>query len=188
MPHCIMATAPNDTELLNQLRKRDERAYRELYRNHYNMVKHLVVQNSGAETRTQDVFQEAIIVLYENVRKPGFKLTSSIKTYLYSICRNLWLKQLRSRKKDAKLNDFEAHEPVAVEQEPDPTDRQLAIMNACLEKLGDPCRKLLTMFYYAHASMEAIANELGYTNAGNAKNQKYKCLQRLRKLALEQAA
>lgn len=183
-----MAAASSDTDLLTRLRKRDESAYRELYRNHYSMVRHLVVQNSGSDEQAQDVFQDGVIALFENAQKPDFNLTASLKTYLYSICRNLWFKKLRSRKTEAQLNDFET--PIAVEtiDEPDASERQLAVMNACLEKLGDPCRKLLTLFYYARLSMDAIADELGYTNAGNAKNQKYKCLQRLRKLALEQAA
>ena len=182
-----MAASPNDIDLLKRLRKREESAYRELYRDYFSMVRHLVVQNSGNDEQAQDVFQDGIIALFENVQKPGFKLSASLKTYLYSICRNVWFKRLRDRKPDARIKDFEQAVGVELEPTPDPTERQLAIMNACLQKLGDQCQKLLTMFYYARMSMEAIAAELGYTNAGNAKNQKYKCLQRLRKLALEQA-
>ena len=152
-----MAASPNDIDLLKRLRKREESAYRELYHDYFGMVRHLVVQNSGNDEQAQDVFQDGIIALFENVQKPGFKLSASLKTYLYSICRNLWFKKLRSRKSDAKLSDFEQPVDVAVSEEPDASDRQLAIMNACLEKLGDPCRKLLTLFYYARLSMEAIA-------------------------------
>ena len=37
-------------------------------------------------------------------------------------------------------------------------------------------------FYLADKSMDEIAKRFGYTNADNAKTQKYKCLQRLKKL------
>jgi DNA-directed RNA polymerase specialized sigma24 family protein len=36
----------------------------------------------------KDIYQDAIIVLYENTRNPKFELTCSIQTYLNSICRN----------------------------------------------------------------------------------------------------
>jgi predicted DNA-binding protein YlxM (UPF0122 family) len=41
--------------------------------------------------------------------------------------------------------------------------------------------------YYLHKkSMQEIAEKFGYTNAENAKNQKYKCLMRLKKLFFDQ--
>jgi hypothetical protein len=51
-----------------------------------------------------------------------------------------------------------------------------------LDKLGDPCSKMLKAFYFNKKSMQEICTEFGYTNADNAKTQKYKCLTRLKKL------
>jgi hypothetical protein len=48
--------------------------------------------------------------------------------------------------------------------------------------LGEPCRSLIDAFYLQKKSMTDIASFFGYTNADNAKNQKYKCLMRLKKL------
>jgi DNA-directed RNA polymerase specialized sigma subunit len=53
-----------------------------------------------------------------------------------------------------------------------------------LEELGDKCRQLLSLYYYEHRSWEEISGMLGYTTAANARNQKYKCLEQVRKKVL----
>jgi hypothetical protein len=41
---------------------------------------------------------------------------------------------------------------------------------------------LLEAYYLKKQNMQVIAASFGYTNADNAKNQKYKCLLRLKKI------
>jgi hypothetical protein len=48
--------------------------------------------------------------------------------------------------------------------------------------MGEPCKGILNAFYLENKSMTEIATHFGYTNAENAKTQKYKCLNRIRKL------
>jgi RNA polymerase sigma factor (sigma-70 family) len=172
-----------DQELLSELKLGRENAFKAIYREHFGMIRYLVVKNSGSDEDAADVFQEGLMALYEAVRKPNFQLTASLKTFLYSICRNLWLKRLRAKGRD-KLVDFE--KPIQlpeVEIDPDPTESQLRILRRCLDQIGESCRALLERYYYLNQSMEEIATQLGYSNADTAKTQKYKCLQRLKKLA-----
>jgi len=63
---------------------------------------------------------------------------------------------------------------------------ELGIMDRALNSLGEPCKSLLEAFYIEKKSMDQIALLFGYTNADNAKNQKYKCLMRLKKLFFSQ--
>jgi DNA-directed RNA polymerase specialized sigma24 family protein len=55
-------------------------------------------------------------------------------------------------------------------------------LDQALDQLGEPCRSLLKAFYHEDKNMQQIAAEFGYTNPDNAKTQKYKCLNRLRKI------
>jgi RNA polymerase sigma factor (sigma-70 family) len=173
-----------DVELLQGLQKGRKEAFTHLYRQHYPMVRYLVVHNSGTADEADDVFQDALLVLINKLRQADFQLTASLKTYLYSVSRNLWLKRLRTKGK-TKLIDFE--NPIEVQEEPAEESQEplLAQLRTCLETIGDSCRKILERFYYFKMSMEDIAIELGYTNAENVKNQKYKCILRLRKLMEE---
>ena len=61
-------------------------------------------------------------------------------------------------------------------------ENQYQAMHTALESLGEPCRSILKDFYMHSQSMEEITEKFGYTNADNAKNQKYKCLKRLKKV------
>lgn len=155
-----------------------------LYRDYFPMVLHMVVQNSGSEDEAKDVFQEAVIVLYDNIKHGNFELTSRLKTYIYSVCRRIWLKQLGS--KGRTFHDVAAYEDViAVEEDltkHEEKDLQLTMMEQALDGLGEPCRTIIRDFYISNLSMQEICDKFGYTNADNAKNQKYKCLQRLKKL------
>jgi DNA-directed RNA polymerase specialized sigma subunit len=55
-------------------------------------------------------------------------------------------------------------------------------MESALSKLGEPCKSLIEAYYFQKKNMQEIAANFGYTNADNAKTQKYKCLMRLKKL------
>lgn len=61
-------------------------------------------------------------------------------------------------------------------------EKRFEKLGSAIDMLGEPCRSLLKDFYYQDLSMTEIAEKFGYTNADNAKTQKYKCLQRLKKL------
>jgi DNA-directed RNA polymerase specialized sigma24 family protein len=65
-------------------------------------------------------------------------------------------------------------------------DAAYAIMDRALKSLGEPCKSLLEGYYLQKMDMQALAAEFGYTNSDNAKNQKYKCLMRLKKLFFAQ--
>ena len=183
------SSTPTDDALIAAIRSGDERALAHLYRLHWPMVSHFVLQNSGSEDDAQDVYQEGVMVFYEKVRDGSLELSCQIKTYLYAVCRRLWLKRLTSRSRfGVRLLDDEEHGPylntgaeedvLAAEEQ----DRRFTTMSEALAHLGEPCRSLLEGFYLLDKSMQDLTAEFGYTNADNAKNQKYKCLVRLKKL------
>jgi len=176
-----------DEALIRGIREDDRQLISTLYVKHFPMIRKLVLDNSGSEEEAKDVYQEAMIVFYENIRTKGFNLTCKIATYLYSISRNIWLKQLKRRMPQANdLNDhklitdvnrdFEKHEEKQL---------RLSKVNTALEEIGEPCSSILTYFFFNQLSMEEIAGKMGYTNASNAKNQKYKCFKRLKKIVLQ---
>ena len=65
-------------------------------------------------------------------------------------------------------------------------DQEFVMMEKAIGSLGEPCKSLIEAFYIQKRNMQDIASQFGYTNADNAKNQKYKCLMRLKKLFFAQ--
>ena len=183
-----MKTELNEQVLLEGLAQNDRIAIETLYSQHYKMVQALILNNQGTIDDARDVFQEAMIVLYEKARSGSFELNCQIKTYVYSVCRRLWLKRLQQMQKYVpEMNGMD--ELVPVEEEVESQEKRnsdFQMMEKALSSLGEPCKSLIEAFYIQKKSMTEIAGNFGYTNADNAKNQKYKCLMRLKKIFFAQ--
>ena len=151
------------------------------------MVQALVINNNGSSEDAKDIFQEAMIVLYEKVQTGSFELNCQIKTFVYSVSRRLWLKRLLQQNRVTLSDGHE--EVVSVDEEVEDHEKrnaEFSMMEKAMSGLGEPCKSLLEAFYMQKRSMVEIAATFGYTNAENAKNQKYKCLMRLKKLFFSQ--
>jgi RNA polymerase sigma factor (sigma-70 family) len=146
----------------------------------------MIVNNNGSEDEAKDIFQEAVMVLYDKITQQKFELSSKLGTFLYAVSRRLWLKQLTRKgsvASTADISDFEDLLRVEDDLERhDEIEQRFDHMNIALSQLGEPCQTLLKDFYIANMSMQDIRDKFGYTNTDNAKTQKYKCLQRLKKI------
>ena len=179
-----MKTEHNESALLKGLARNDRTAIETIYAQQYSMVQAMIINNNGSTDDARDVFQEAMIVLYEKARSGTFELNCQLKTYMYSVSRRLWLKRLQQMQKYLpSLNGVE--ETVTVDEDLELHDQRntdFQMMEKDLAGNGEPCKSLLEAFYIQKRNMADIAGSFGYTNADNAKNQKYKCLMRLKKL------
>jgi RNA polymerase sigma factor (sigma-70 family) len=173
-----------ELDLLRGLAQNNREAVESIYAKHFAMVQSLIINNNGSSEDARDIFQEAMIVLYERARTADFELTCQLKTYLYSVCRRLWLKRLsQSQHYIPAVNGIEETVPVEEDVEShEQRNLEFQLMEKSLMGLGEPCKSLLEAFYIQRRNMSEIAANFGYTNPDNAKNQKYKCLIRLRKL------
>lgn len=183
-----MRTESIEQKLLEGLALNDRKAAETIYKQHYNMVQSLILNNNGNSEDASDIFQEAMIVLYEKVKSGSFELNCQLKTYLYSVCRRLWLKRLNQLQRiSPEVENIEETIPVEDDLEVhQQRDMDFHMMEKAMQNLGEPCRSLLEAYYMQKKSMVEIAGSFGYTNADNAKNQKYKCLMRLKKLFFDQ--
>ena len=143
-----------------------------------------------SEEDSKDLYQVAILIFYDNVRMGKLdQLLSSIKTYLYGIGKNLAQEHFR---KLSRSNPIEKEkwifenlaEEASYDEETD--QRTTSAVKIAMDKLGQPCQRLIELFYYERKSMEEIAGLLNYKNTESAKNQKCKCMARLRKLVEEE--
>ncbi len=148
------------------------------------MIQAFILNNSGNPDEARDIFQEAMIVLFEKAISGVFELNCQLKTYIYSVCRRLWLKRLQQLQRYSRQAE-NMEETVPVEEEIEAHEKRntdFIIMENAMSKIGEPCKSLLDAYYMQKKNMQEIAKDFGYTNADNAKTQKYKCLMRLKKL------
>jgi len=174
----------NEQVLLAGLARNDRLAVETIYRENYKMVQALILNNNGNADDAKDIFQEAMIILYEKVRSGTFELNCQIKTYVYAVCRRLWLKRLQQLNRySPSVEGLEAAVPVEEEiEDHEKRNVEFEMMDKAISGLGEPCKSLIEAYYLQSLTMQEIAANFGYTNADNAKNQKYKCLMRLKKI------
>ena len=185
---CSVTPDLKEKELLKGLALGDKKAIESIYKDNFNMVQSLVINNNGSAQEAKDIFQEAMIVLLEKSRLANFELNCQIKTYVYSVCRRIWLKRLQQfNRYSGELESMVGSVPVEDDvEEYEKRDQEFLMMEKAIASLGEPCKGLIEAFYIQKRNMQDIASQFGYTNADNAKNQKYKCLMRLKKLFFAQ--
>ena len=170
----------NEKEIFERIQKGDEKALEFLYKKYYRMMTKLVITNSGTEDEARDIYQDALIVFWQKATSGNLVLTSKISTYIYSICQNLWRKELDRKK---RLSNEEKDSAVSMDLDSSEKEKIIA---KCLDQLGDTCKKVLMYYYFEEMSMQEIAEKLGFANTDTAKTKKYKCKMKLDELVKAQ--
>lgn len=177
-----------EKQLLQALVSNDTAAIERIYREVFPVIHAFIIKNNGYTDDARDVFQEALIVLFEKAKHDSLELTCQLKTYIYSICRRIWLKKLQRDNRVFSISEMQK-ETISVEEDMEDHEKRnadMTRMEKALSKIGQPCKGILESYYLNKMSMPEIADFFGYTNADNAKTQKYKCLVRLKKIFFSQ--
>ncbi|QZE13257.1 sigma-70 family RNA polymerase sigma factor [Halosquirtibacter laminarini] len=175
-------TKLTNEEIIAGVQSQNHVVLHSIYRSSFRIVSLYIQRNSGTEEDANDIFQEALIVVYRKVQEPSFSLTCSFETYLYAICRNLWLKELHNRDRipqeligDALFNEFELEDDI----------ENVILMNdryrlyqKHFELMGEDCKKLMTLFL-KKVPLKDIARVMGLKSEQYAKKKKFRCKEAL---------
>lgn len=178
-----------DNQLTTAFKNNDQKVMQMVYQNIFPKFRSHALKNSGNEAQAKDVFQEAFIACWRNIKENRFSEDGNVEGYLFTIARNKWTDYLRSPdfRKIVILNPS-ANLSIVTEEDPDTEEanreRQRTLLQQALDNLGINCKTLLQLFYYERKSMDLISKELNITPA-SARNQKYRCMEKLRTLSLE---
>lgn len=175
----------SDRLLLSQLKANDRNAYITLYDHYYADLAKYILHNNGTREDAEDNFQETLLILVCKLKKPDFVLDASLKTYMFAINRNLWLKKLRNRHKT--INHDETDELVCEEdfiylqEKAAQEENRTGLVRRLLDNITSHCVILITRIFFKMQQPEEMIRELGYKNAHTFNNQKYKCISQLRR-------
>jgi RNA polymerase sigma factor, sigma-70 family len=174
-----------DERDLERIKQGDRLFLKELYRqNRGAFLKWAQWRYSCSEEDIADIYQQAFVILYTNVKSGKFTGEhSAIRTYLFGIGKNLLNKYVATRKEVNDPLDDVPEASIGVDPEGDGHEavhRQLMVQSI-LRKVGEPCRSILIKYYFENYTMEAIAENLGYKSAQVAKKRKCDCLMKIRK-------
>lgn len=183
-----MEISYSDKEILSRIHTgakiAHDEALRYLYKTYYPFIRGFIIKNTGDEEDSADIFQEAIVVLYNKIKEETFRGDSTIKTFLYAVARNLWLKELRKHPRQvSNITDLDNFTHFKIEEVGEVDNEQKGkLLRDSISQLGEACREILTDYYYEKHSMKEIMTKLGLGSEQAAKNKKYRCMQQLIKL------
>jgi RNA polymerase sigma factor (sigma-70 family) len=165
----------SNEELIKGIQNKDNLVLSYIINKNKKSIRQYVLTNSGYESDANDVLQEAIIVLFRKVKEDDFKLTSSLNTFIYSIARLIWLKELENRRTRNTFSepfdviDYSDSIHATIEK----NDR-LRLYREKFEELGEDCKKVLRLFYLG-TPMSQITQFMGYNSDDYTKKKKYTC-------------
>jgi len=174
----------SDEAILEGVRLRSDFVINYVYKDYFPLIRFLVTQNGGTTEDAEDVFQDGVIIIYNMIIAGQLKLTSSFKTFMYSVCRNLWLQKLTKRKAIFdRLTDIEGYIDLPMdmlhESSYEETEMHRLIQIHFLS-LPDDCQKILKMFV-KKIPLREIAVAMGFKSENYAKTRKYMCKEELKK-------
>ena len=166
----------SDSDMVSEIKKGNEKALLTLYKQNLGAIKKFVLNNSGTMDEAEDVLQETLIAVWQNVAKPDFLLNVKMSTYVFSIAKNQWYKQLK-KKSRFKVVDVSVTENFKADETPLLYDTK--IVSDYVNKLDDTCKRLLMYFYFDGLDMNTIAEQMGFANSDTVKSKKYQCFKKL---------
>ncbi len=182
----------SDEELLKGLVSNNKAVLLQYYTLFFRSTRRLVLLNSGNEEDARDIFQEVLLVLYQKARRADFVLTCALGTYLYSVSRFLWLKELTKRKRESSgfMDEEEFVDPDADVSALNEQNERWLIFRKHFDELSEDCQRVLSMFNDGYSIAEITAT-LGYSSEQHTRNRRYRCkmslMERIKKeLGLEE--
>lgn len=178
-----------NNDAVKAFKRNDPKILRAVYVEVFPKIRAHVLQNSGSEEQAKDVFQEAFIACWKNIKEDRFT-DGNISAYLFTIAKNKWTDVLRSSEYKKTVNmDLGSVSGVSVEEtgegeQDHEEEQQRSMLETALAQLGEQCRTLLKLFYFNRKSMEEIAGEIGLAPS-SARNQKYRCMEKLRGFCIQ---
>jgi RNA polymerase sigma factor (sigma-70 family) len=173
---------PSDQELIEQLlsgsQLQREKGWEYVYRMYYPVIRDMVMKNNGSVQDAVDIFQDGLLVLNRNLNNGTFRNEATLNTYIFSICKNLWLKEYNRKQRQS-----------LVEQELIVETRQhfdyivnVEVVGRLMNELEEDCRKILIEYYFNNRSMAELKVMFNVSSIQAAKNKKWRCLKYLIRL------
>lgn len=177
-------TRKNFTDVQTQvaaIQANDEKVLKELYAVGFPNTEAFIIANSGTAEEAKDIYQEAFIAAWQNVKAGKFVPLqgASLEAYIFQVAKYKWFDYLKAAKRIPKMP---VRENIIIEETYNEEEQAyIEKVQHHFKNMGEPCRQVLTLFYFMKQSMSKIAAAFSWTEA-TAKNNKYRCLQRLRSM------
>lgn len=167
---------PKESDILHGIRDHDTPVLEYIYRVHFPIIESYVLHNSGDREQAKDLFQEGMIVVYRNVRDGRLELNCKFGTYLFAVCKNIWVQERKKYRLRAELmrqHSLEVRDP-GPEEDPLLKKHTKDLFDRHFNELSKDCQRILYMYFNGYA-VEEIRDAMKYKDTHHAADRKYRC-------------
>lgn len=167
---------PSNSDLIRGIRSHDSSVLRHVYESYYPVIEAYIIHNQGSRDQARDIFQDAMIIVYGRIKSGDLELTCKFGTYLFAICKNIWMQE----RKKYLLRAEKLRQQAFVVHDPGPADDPLLqnhlseLFNKHFKDLSKDCQKILSM-YFNNFSVEDIRTAMNYKDLHHTADRKYRC-------------
>jgi RNA polymerase sigma factor (sigma-70 family) len=169
-----------DEQILDGILNSDGKVFDFIYRQYYGKVESFLIGKGGNPEHVKDVFQEAMFVVYKKVQSEGLTLRCTFSTYLFAVCKNIWMHDLRKN----RYQSIEDSSLANLSEDPEPDNEMLEkfmnLFKRHFAELSKDCQKLLKL-HFSRVSLAEIQRIFGYSSEHYTSDRKYRCKQSLYK-------
>jgi len=156
----------------------------ELYQHAFPLAARYISRMGGSFEEAKDIFQDALVIYYEQVIIAEAAPRQNARAYLLGISKHLWNKRFKEKSRDTSLD---ATQIVNVEPDPEYQEVSASRLLRLLHTAGRKCMELLSAFYYEKLPMEDLAKRYGFSGPRSATVQKFKCLEKVKHTVKEKS-
>jgi RNA polymerase sigma factor (sigma-70 family) len=169
----------SEPEIIEGIRNSDEEILRYTYKHFFPVIRHMVTGNNGSHGDAREVFQETLVVVFDKLRKNKGELDCSLKTFIYSVGRNLWLQELEKSRKQIPFHEIEH---LLAEEErvnyDDVIQSERRIFQRHFVRLTEKCQQLIQLFL-SQKTYDEISEIMGFKSRHAAIKRKHECVKSL---------
>lgn len=178
-----------DAEIISAIKEGSDRKVLDyLYAYCLPKIRGYIVRNNGSEEEADDMFQDAVVVLYKQVTTGKHDRIEKINYYLFGIVRNLWINRVKKMNRHTPLEN--THYRLSGDHNPLSdllADEKEKTLKDVFSKIGEKCIELLNYSIYQKLSMVEIAEKMGFASPDAAKTHNYRCKKKLSELVHKNA-
>lgn len=169
-----------DEDIVEGLRQGRKKTLNQIYEKYYPYIKNHILKNSGSEDDAKDVFQDAMIAIFQNVSNDDFELTCQFRTYLHAVSSNIWKKRLRDQMKTTSKTidqDLVCFADEEIEEAVLKMERYKFYVKK-FKGISEKCQEILKM-YLNGVDMKRITAHFGFASVSYTKKRKFNCKENL---------
>jgi RNA polymerase sigma factor (sigma-70 family) len=145
------------------------------YNECFPMVERMVINTGGDHEQAKDIFQDGWIIIYRKLSAGELHLSCKFSTYIYAVCKKLWIQE--KRKRIIRMKPIPGEVEFVEESDPfhsDDDDRIRNLLHKHFTQLSKDCQKIL-MLHFNEKTIEEIQSIMNYQNAHYTMDRKYRC-------------